>query len=141
MIVFESTKNIELNSLGQFVLGNWNRINYKETLKFIKENDSKAVNFYKEHVELTRKESSMKEDVMSRFELKDLRFNERLSSKQKMQTMDKLLELAYYKNKDIHVLKTFKKADHLFIGESYALNEDSSVTIPWNWFEFKKNND
>jgi len=126
--------------LGQFVLGNWTRITYKETLRFIKENDEKAVNFYRDYAEASRKELQMKANLTNLLELKDIKFNEKLNTEQKKQTMNKLTDLADKSIENDLVLNTLKKADHLFIGDSYVLNDDSSITIPWNWFEFKQNN-
>ncbi len=126
--------------MGQFVLGNWTRITYKETLRFIKENDEKAVNFYRDYAEASRKELQMKANLTNLLELKDIKFNEKLNTEQKKQTMNKLTDLADKSIENDLVLNTLKKADHLFIGDSYVLNDDSSITIPWNWFEFKQNN-
>jgi len=126
--------------LGQFVLGNWTRITYKETLRFIKENDEKAVNFYRDYAEASRKELQMKANLTNLLELKDIKFNEKLNTEQKKQTINKLTDLADKSIENDLVLNTLKKADHLFIGDSYVLNDDSSITIPWNWFEFKQNN-
>jgi hypothetical protein len=122
------------------VLGNWTRITYKETLRFIKENDEKAVNFYRDYAEASRKELQMKANLTNLLELKDIKFNEKLNTEQKKQTMNKLTDLADKSIENDLVLNTLKKADHLFIGDSYVLNDDSSITIPWNWFEFKQNN-
>jgi hypothetical protein len=127
--------------LGQFVLGNWTRITYKETLRFIKDNDEKAVNFYRNYADASRKELQMKANLTNLLELKDIKFNEKLNTEQKKQTMNKLTDLADKSIENDLVLNTLKKADHLFIGDSYVLNDDSSITIPWNWFEFKQNND
>ncbi len=126
--------------MGQFVLGNWTRITYKETLRFIKENDEKAVNFYRDYAEASRKELQMKANLTNLLELKDIKFNEKLNTEQKKQTINKLTDLADKSIENDLVLNTLKKADHLFIGDSYVLNDDSSITIPWNWFEFKQNN-
>ncbi len=122
------------------MLGNWTRITYKETLRFIKENDEKAVNFYRDYAEASRKELQMKANLTNLLELKDIKFNEKLNTEQKKQTMNKLTDLADKSIENDLVLNTLKKADHLFIGDSYVLNDDSSITIPWNWFEFKQNN-
>ncbi len=127
--------------MGQFVLGNWTRITYKETLRFIKDNDEKAVNFYRNYADASRKELQMKANLTNLLELKDIKFNEKLNTEQKKQTMNKLTDLADKSIENDLVLNTLKKADHLFIGDSYVLNDDSSITIPWNWFEFKQNND
>ena len=127
--------------MGQFVLGNWNRSTYKETLMFIKENENNALGLYREFINSKEKELQIRERVINVLELKKLTFDDKLNSEQRSRTMQKLAELNKNKKDNclLNVLKTLKKVD-LIVGNSYSLNDDSSITIPWNWFEFEMNN-
>ena len=63
-----------------------------------------------------------------------LLFDPGLNQEKKLATMNKLHEYLSSKRIDIN---DFSSLDHnnLIIGTYYAINDNGSVQIPWNWFK------
>ena len=81
----------------------------------------------------------------NKLEISKIKFQEGIGYQQRLTSMEQLISLA--KNQTSHrhnpldtdALNMLKRVD-LYIGSAYALNDDASIQIPWNWFEFDRNN-
>lgn len=139
-LTIQNVKNIELNSMGQFVIGNSRRINHNETINFIKEKKSLSEKLYRNHIRSLTEEQKLLAETKNKLKMKEITFDDSLKFDQKTASMRELIKLAKRNNQvEREVLEMMKRVN-LCIGTAYFINDDGSLKIPWNWFESENNN-
>ena len=121
-----------MNEAGQFVIGTSNRINYENTVDFIKNNYHKSIELYKNYVKLTENVRKLQEKVELKLKC-PVTFDSGLNFDQKLITLRKLDE---YLNSDKAKTCNFSALNNtnLNIATYYCVNDNGTAQIPWNWF-------
>lgn len=128
-MTLQNVHNLEINNVGQVVIGAIDRITYNETVKFIKQNEAKAIRLYEAYVKSLETEHTKKELVKKSLNVKSVSFERNLNNVQRIESLDKLIK--YTKN--VEALDTLRQVD-LMIGNSYGINENGSIRIPHCWY-------
>lgn len=74
--------------------------------------------------------------------VKDLVFDDSVNFEQRINTMKQLVKMASSRSyHDSETLEMLKNTEVYINNTSYSLNDDGSISVPWNWFEYDKNNE
>ncbi len=73
----------------------------------------------------------MKLNLINIYNLKNISFDSNLDDEHIISSLNRLLNV----NERKYLSKNNFKNIDLIIGNSYQMNENGSVTIPWNWIE------
>lgn len=132
-MTLQNVHNLEINNVGQVVIGAIDRITYNETVKFIKQNEAKAIRLYEAYVKSLETEHTKKELVKKLLNVKSVSFERNLNNVQRIESLDRLIK--YTRN--VEALDTLRQVD-LMIGNSYGINENGSIRIPHSWYAAEK---
>lgn len=69
-------------------------------------------------------------------------FDDSVNFEQRIKTMKQLVKMASARGyHDFETLEMLKNTEVYINNTSYSLNDDGSISVPWNWFEYDKNNE
>ena len=74
--------------------------------------------------------------------LKNLLFDSGVNYEQRIKTMKQLINMVEANSSDsFETIEMLNNTDLVICNStSYSLNDDGSINVPWNWFEYDKNN-
>lgn len=133
-LTVQNVNTLELNSSGQFVMGISNRINYAKTIDFIIRNKNKSIELYNDYVRSVEENRKRKESLAIQLKTKSIEFSHGLNFDQQLKCMQSLLNYSRKNESNMFELSLLNNTN-LIIGYMYRLNNNGSITIPWNWYE------